>query len=184
MLSLIEQSKKEFETVVEHLKQQMKSVRTGRATPALVDHVMVEAYGVQTPLRELAAISTPDARTLVIQPWDANVIKDIEKGIQDARLNITPVVEGKIIRLSIPSLTEESRAEIAKQVSGQLEDAKQMLRRVRDDVREKLLGAEKTKAITEDDRFRGQKDLDSCTQDYQKKLVFIAEEKAREVMTL
>lgn len=184
MLSLIEQSKKEFESVIDHLKQQMKSVRTGRATPALVDHVMVEAYGVKTPLRELAAISTPDARTLIIQPWDANVIKDVEKGIQEARLNVSPVVEGKIIRLSIPSLTEESRGEIAKQVSEQLEDAKQMLRRVRDGVRETILGAEKERKITEDDRFRGQKDLDTFTQDYQKKLATIAEDKVKEVMTL
>lgn len=180
----ISQSKPQFDEVLEHFKQELKQVRTGRATPAIVDHVVVDAYGSRTPLRELASISVSDARTIVIQPWDASIVKAVEKGVQEARIGANAVVDGNILRISMPQLTEESRKELAKGVSERLEDAKQALRHVRDAVRESLLGAEKEKKITEDDRYRGQKDLDTMTAEYQTKLVSLAEEKVKEIMTI
>lgn len=180
----VSQHKPQFDSVVDHLKQELRQVRTGRASPALVDHVVVEAYGVHTPLRELASISASDARTLVIQPWDAGIVKAVEKGIQEARIGANAVVDGVILRIAIPPLTEESRRELSKTISERLEDAKQSLRHVRDDIREELLRGEKEKKITEDDRYRGQKDLDEMAGDYQTRLTLLAEEKVNEIMTI
>ncbi len=184
MTNYIENAKQLSVEIIEHFKNDLRSVHTGRVSPALLDHCMIEAYGVKTPLRELASISALDARTLAIQPWDKNIMKDIEKGIIEARVGGNPVVDGSTVRLSIPQLTEESRRELGKIVSGKLEEEKQSLRRVRDAIREQLVLDETKKNITEDDRYRAQKDLDTLTQDYQGRLVALADEKVTEIMTI
>lgn len=180
----MDRAKNQYAEIIEHFKNDLRAVRTGRVSPALLDHCMIEAYGVKTPLRELASISTLDARTLAIQPWDKNIVKDIEKGIIEARVGGNPVVDGATVRLSIPQLTEESRRELGKIVSGKLEEERQSQRRVRDTIREQLVSDETAKNITEDDRYRMQKDLDTLTHEYQGKLIALAEEKVTEIMTI
>lgn len=174
----------EFQDAIDFLKLDLSSLRTGRATPALVENVMVEAYGTRTALVGLASISAPDSRTLVIEPWDKSILKDIEKGIQEAKIGLNPVVQGKLVRISLPSLTEESRKELIKVMGEKLEQARIAVRGVRDTVKTEILQAEKEKEISEDDRYRSLEALDKAVAGWNEKIKKIGEDKEKEIMTI
>ncbi len=181
---LIEEHSKSLASVVDHFQKEMGSLRSGQATPAILDNVVIEVYGVKTPIAQLASISVTDPKTIMIEPWDKNIMKEIERGVGTSDVGITPIVEGQRLRLSMPPLTEESRKKIAKIAKEKLEGAKNSLRRVRDTVRDIIIAAERDKQLSEDERYRAQRDLDTFSQEIQKKLIEIAERKEKEIMTI
>ncbi|MDO8581899.1 MAG: ribosome recycling factor, partial [bacterium] len=181
---LIEAKKNEFVSIVDHYRKEVATLRTGRATPALVEHVMVEAYGVKTPLAQLASLSVPDPKTLIIQPWDKNLLKDIERGISASNLGLSPVVDGDRVRLTLPPMTEETRKQLVKVLKEKLETSRMTLRRLRDTVRDTIVVKEKEKAMSEDDRYRAQRELDEYTHGVQAQLEQSAEQKENEIMTI
>jgi len=180
----LSQHSSEFQDVVDFLKLDLSSLRTGRATPALVENVMVEAYGTRTTLVGLASITIPDSRTIVVEPWDKGIIKDIEKGIQEAKLGLNPVVQGKVVRISLPQLTEESRKDLIKVMGEKLEQARIAVRGVRDAVKTEVLKAEKDKEISEDDKYRLLEQLDKVAAGWNDKIKKIGEDKEKEIMTI
>lgn len=165
----------------EVLAHEFSTVRTGRATPALVDGIRVDYFGTPTPLKSLAAISTPDAKLIVIQPWDASVSGDIEKAILKSDLGITPVNDGKVIRLQIPDLSKERRIELAKVVKKMTEDARISVRNVRHSAIEHLKKIEKDKIITEDEKFTGQDAIQKLTDKYIAKVEELLAAKEKEI---
>ncbi len=181
---LIEAAKNEFGAIVDHYKKEVATLRTGRATPALVEHVLVEAYGVKTPLAQLAALSVPDPKTLIIQPWDKNILKDIERGITASNLGLSPVIDGDRVRLTLPPMTEETRKQLVKVLREKLETSRTNLRRLRDRVRDTITAKEKEKTMSEDERYRAQRELDEYTHEIQNQLIQIAESKEKEIMTV
>jgi len=184
MHNIIESNKEQYEKTLGFFKNDILSLRTGRATPSLVESVKVTSYGVSSDLMQLAAINAPEPQTIVIKPWDKNIIKDIEKGLRDADLNLNPVIDGAIIRLNFPPLTEESRKELVKILHKKLEEARISLRGQREKIREEVISLEKSKAISEDERFQALKDLDSLTKEYNDKIKEISDNKEKEIMTI
>lgn len=155
---------------VEATQREFSTIRTGRASAALVDGIRVDYYGAPTPLKQLAAVSTPDARLVVIQPWDKNAMADIEKAILKSEIGITPTNDGKVIRLSIPPLTQERRAELDKILKKIAEDGRISLRTARHAAIEHVKKLEKDKAATEDERFKAQEDIQKLTDKYIKEI--------------
>lgn len=172
----------EMEEALDHTKRELSQLRTGRATPALLDSVMVEAYGTKTPLKQLANISVPEARLIVVQPWDKSVLADIERAIQKSDLGINPNSDGKLIRLSIPPLTEERRRELVKLSKKLGEEGKVSIRQRRRESIESLKKAEKEGTIPEDDSKTMQDDIQKLTDKYTKMIDDILEEKENEIM--
>lgn len=152
------------------LAKELAAVRAGRANPAVLDKITVEYYGAPTPLNQVAAISTPDPRTLAVQPWDGSVLKAIEKAIQVSDLGINPQNDGKQIRLSFPPLTEERRKELIKQVSKEGEASKVAIRNIRRDAIDKWKAAKKKSEITEDELADAEKDMQKLTDKYIKEI--------------
>ncbi len=163
----------------EVLSHEFSTVRTGRASPSLVDGIRVDYYGAPTPLKSLAAVSTPDAKSIVIQPWDASANAEIEKAILKSELGITPINDGKLIRLVIPDLSKERRVELTKIVKKMAEDGRISVRNVRHSAIEHLKKIEKDKLITEDDKFDGQEQIQKLTDKYIAKIeeLLVAKEK-------
>lgn len=180
----VQEQDKDVQNVLSHFKQEVSSLRTGKATPALVEHVLVEVYGVKTPLQQLASISIPDPRTLIIEPWDKNILKEIEKGVVASDIGVSPVVDGERVRLTLPAMTEETRTKLVKIVHQKLEDARVSLRHVRDRLRTTIQKQESAKDITQDDKFRLQREVDEYMQKQQQELEKIAQQKEKEVMTV
>ena len=166
------------------LTEQYDSVRAGKANPAVLDRITVDYYGSPTPVQQIASVSTPDARSLLIQPWDGSVLKGIEKAILASDLGINPQNDGKQIRLNFPPLTEERRKELIKGVSKTGEEAKVALRNIRRDAMEKFKAQKKKSEITEDDFKVIEKDMQKLTDDYIKEVERIADEKEKELMEI
>lgn len=163
------------------LAKELAAVRAGRANPAVLDKITVEYYGAPTPLNQVAAISTPDPRTLAVQPWDGSVLKAIEKAIQVSDLGINPQNDGKQIRLSFPPLTEERRKELIKGASKTGEEAKVALRNIRRDAMDKFKKLQKSSEITEDDFKNMEKDMQKFTDDFIKKVDELCAKKEKEL---
>ena len=168
----------------EVLSEQFAAVRAGKATPAVLDRITVDYYGSPTPIQQIASISTPDARSLLIQPWDGSVLKGIEKAILASDLGINPQNDGRAIRLVFPQLTEERRKELAKQVKKYAEESKVAVRNIRRDAMEKFKAQKKKSEITEDDLKIVEKDMQKLTDDYIKEVDKIAAKKEQELMEL
>ena len=168
----------------EFLSEQLAAVRVGKANPAVLDRITVEYYGTDTPINQIASISTPDPRSLLIQPWDASALKSIEKAILASDLGINPQNDGRAIRLIFPQLTEERRKELAKQVKKYAEEAKVAVRNIRRDAVEKFKAEKKKSEITEDDLKIAEKDLQKLTDDYIKEVEKIGDAKEKELMEL
>jgi len=151
---------------IDSTKREFAELRSGRANPKMVEGLRVNYYGAPTLLKEMAAVSVPEARMLVINPWDPSAIKDIEKAILQSELGITPVVDGKIIRLIVPSLSQERRQELVKIVKKVAEEGKVSLRTIRRDGKEKVKVLEKDKKITEDEKFKVEDELQKLTDKY------------------
>lgn len=179
---------KEFERkmdkTMEVLQESFGSVRAGRANARVLDRIEVEYYGVETPVGQVGTISSPDPRTLVIQPWDSSLLKKIEKAIQTSDLGINPQNDGRVIRLVFPQLTEERRKDLTKQVRKYAEEAKVAVRNLRRDGMDALKNAKKKNEITEDDQKKGEKDLQTLTDKYIKKIDEACEAKEKELMAL
>lgn len=155
-----------MENALEALGNSFASVRTGRANARVLDRIRVDYYGASTPINQLAGVKTPDARLLVIEPWDKSALKSIEKAIQESDLGVMPSNDGTVIRLPFPELTEERRRELAKQCKGYAEDARVSVRNARRDANTALAKAEKAGEITEDDLRGGEGDVQKLTDKY------------------
>ena len=166
------------------LAKDYAAIRAGRANPAVLDKVMVDYYGAPTPINQLAAVSVAEARTLVIQPWDISVLKDIEKAIQTSEIGINPQNDGKIIRLIFPPLTEDRRREIVKDIAKMGEDSKVSIRTIRRDAIDKLKKMKKDSAITEDDLKQAEKQVQDLTDKFCKEIDDLSSEKQKEIMSL
>ena len=166
------------------LDKEFGAIRAGRANPAILDKIVVEYYGAPTPLNQMAAISVPEARTLLISPWDATTLKSIEKAILASDLGINPNNDGKAIRLNFPPLTEERRKELAKDIHKMGEECKVAVRSIRRDTMEKLKIMKKNGELTEDDLKDGEKDTQKLTDKYVKDIDGMTEKKVKEIMEL
>ncbi len=166
------------------LQEDFGAIRAGRANARVLDRVEVEYYGVATPVGQVGTISSPDARTLVIQPWDGSLLKKIEKAIQTSDLGINPQNDGRVIRLVFPQLTEERRRELAKQVKKYGEDAKVAVRNIRRDAMDYIKKLKKDSSITEDEQKKAEKDLQELTDKYIKKVDDACAVKEKELMEL
>jgi len=178
----------EFESkmqkTIDNLEEAFDGVRAGRANPAVLSKIMVEYYGTPTPIQQIASVSVPDPRSLLIQPWDAKALKDIEKAILTSELGINPQNDGRALRLIFPQLTEERRKELTKQVKKYGEEAKVAVRNVRRDAIEKLKKEQKASEITEDDYKIAEKDIQKLTDDFTKKIDEITDKKEKELMAV
>ena len=173
-----------MEKAQEHLLEEFGAVRAGRANAKVLDRITVEYYGSETPLNGVATISSPDARTLVIQPWDTSLLKDIQKAIQASDLGINPQNDGKVIRLVFPQLTEERRKELTKQVKKYAEEAKVAMRNIRRDGMDYVKKLKKNSEITEDDQKKAEKDLQDLLDKYTKKVDEACAAKEKELMAI
>ncbi len=173
-----------MQKTVEVVKGDFASVRAGRANAAVLDKIQVEYYGAMTPLQQVASISSPDPRTLMIQPWDASILKTIEKAIQVSDLGINPQNDGKVLRLAFPQLTEERRKELTKQVQKYGENGKVAIRNIRRDAMEQFKSMEKKGEITEDDRKDLESDLQKLTDKYCKEIDNLVSAKEAELMAV
>ena len=169
---------------IEHVKSDFAAVRAGRANAGVLDRIMVEYYGTPTPLNQVAAISSPDPRTLTIQPWDATLMRAIEKAIQTSDLGINPQNDGRVIRLAFPQLTEERRKELTKQVHKYGEDGKVAIRNIRREAMDAFKKAEKKAEITEDDLKKLEKELQDITDKQCKVLDELTAKKEKELMAV
>jgi ribosome recycling factor len=165
----------------EFLSEQLAAVRAGKANPAVLDRITVDYYGTATPINQIATISTPDARSLLIQPWDASVLKGIERAILASDLGINPQNDGRAIRLVFPPLTEERRKDLVKQTKKYGETSKVAIRNIRRDAVEKMKKQQKASEITEDDYKIAEKDIQKLTDDYIKEIDKICEKKEKEL---
>ena len=171
-----------MEKAVNVFRDELRGLRTGRATPALVDGLRVEYYGSPTPLKQLAQISTPDPQQIVIKPFDASVLKDVEKAIRSSDLGLSPSNDGKMIRLQVPTMSGEQRKKMAQRIKKSAEDAKVACRNIRRDGNKNFDAAEKAKEMTEDDRDKGKDEVQELTKKYEDRVTEMADKKSKEVM--
>src|SRR3989338_11696830 len=186
MIKRVKDILKEFEQELASanawFRGEIASLRTGRATPALVEDLLVDSYGTKTPLKHIASISAPDARSLVIQPWDKGVLEAIGKAIENSSLNFAPIADGDHIRLTLPQLTEERRKDLLKILNGKTEDVRMKTRRARDDAWKEVQQSEKDKTISEDEKFRAKDELQKKMDGFNAELESLREKKEKEIM--
>jgi len=180
----IDQYKEEYDKAIDHLKKELSTLRTGRAQTTLVENLQVEAYGVMTPLMQLASLSVPDAQSFAIEPWDKNLLKDIEKALSYSNLGLSVVNTGDKLIAKVPPMTEENRKDLLKILGEKIEASRISVRQVRDKVKEAILKAEKENSVTEDDKYKYLTDLDNFTTDYNKEIEKISKDKEEEIMTV
>lgn len=173
-----------MEKSIKVLRDDLAGVRAGRANPKLLERVLVDYYGTMTPINQLANISVPEPRLLVIAPWDASTISEIEKALQKSDIGINPMNDGKVIRLAFPELTEERRKELVKIIKKMGEESKIAIRSIRRDANDQLKQLEKESDITEDELKSAEKDVQKLTDDYTQIIDAIIEEKENEIMEL
>ncbi|MBQ3427092.1 MAG: ribosome recycling factor [Clostridia bacterium] len=173
-----------MEKRIDNLAGEFKTIRAGRANPSVLDKISVEYYGTMTPINQVGTISSPEPRLLVIQPWDASLVKQIEKAINKSEIGITPQNDGKMIRLTFPPLTEERRKELVKKVKKYAEEAKVSIRSIRRDAIEIYKKQKKDGEITEDDMKNIEKDVQKLTDDYIKEIDKITSDKEKEITEL
>jgi ribosome recycling factor len=179
---IIEKIKPELEKAISFLEEDLRKIRTSRASPALVENVQVECFGQKFPLKKLALISIPQPRQILIQPWDSSYIEGIVKAIENSGLGISPVVEGNFIRLNLPPLTEEFRKTILKTISEKKEIAKKRIRYLRNDAWDEIQEKFKEGKIREDDKFRAKDELQKLVDEYNEKVEELVEAKEKEIL--
>lgn len=173
-----------MEKTIASLTEEFKKVRTGKAQVSMLDGIRLNYYGQQAPLNQVASVSTPDAKTFLIAPWESSVLKEIEQAIVKSDIGMAPINDGKVIRLKVPDLTEERRKDLAKQVKKIAEDARVAVRLVRRDANEEVKAAFKAKTISEDESKKGEADVQKLTDDYIKKVDAAAAEKEKSILTI
>lgn len=180
----IEAHKADYNNAIDRFRQDLAHIRTGQANPELVEGLLVNSYDSMTPLKQLASISIPEPKLIVIQPWDKSILKEIEKTIINANMGFSPVNDGEVIRVPMPALTEENRRDLVKLVKEKTEKCRISLRQVRDKVKKSIDEAEKEKQISEDDRFKFLKELDEYTSERVKEVDEISSAKEEKIMTV
>lgn len=183
-MPIAETRRADFEKTLTYLQQELASVRTGRANPTMVESIVVDAYGTPTPLLQLASITTPEATQLLIQPWDPNIVKSIEKALQASALGIMPTVEGTVIRLHFPPLTEERRKELVRVVREKIELAKISVRGIREEIHKQVKQAERDGALSEDQASLETKTLQGIVEEFTERIVAFGAGKEQEVTTI
>ena len=184
MKEQIKNTKEKMQKTIASLEREFTSIRAGRANPAVLDKVKVDYYGAPTPVNQLAAVSVTEARTLTIQPWDASVLRQIEKAIQTSDIGINPQKDGKVIRLIFPPLTEDRRKEIVKDVQKIAEETKVQIRNVRRELIDKLKAMKKDGELTEDDLKQGEKKAQDLTDKYVKEVESVSAVKQKEILEM
>lgn len=185
---MVEQAKKsakdKMDKSINALNEELKKVRTGKAQVSMLDGIRVNYYGQLAPLNQVASVSTPDAKTFLIAPWETSILKDIEQGIVKSDIGMAPINDGKVIRLKVPDLTEERRKDLAKQVKKIAEDARVAVRMARRDANEEVKKTLKDKAISEDEAKKAETEIQKLTEDCVKKIDQIADEKEKSILTI
>ncbi|MBI5794284.1 ribosome recycling factor [Candidatus Uhrbacteria bacterium] len=184
MHAILVEKKPAFEAALLHLQKELGQLRTGRATPALVENISVSAYDATMEIKGLASISTADAKTIVIDPWDKSLLKNIEKGIRDAGVGLSPVVDSTVIRILMPQMTEDNRKAMVKKMKEFLEETRVSLRQVREEIRGEVVDMEKNKAVSEDEKFKLFDEVDKMTKEYIDKVEETGDTKEKEIMTV
>ncbi|MHC6204228.1 ribosome recycling factor [Breznakiellaceae bacterium SP9] len=182
MNSVVSASEERMKKSVTSLKDTFASIRTGRASASLFDKIKVDYYGEKSPLSQVANISVPEARLIVIQPWDKALIGEIEKAIRSSELSLNPSNDGKVIRIAIPPLTEQRRKELVKQAKAQTEQSRVAVRNIRRDCHDELKKLQKDGSLTEDEESAAGEELQKLTNDYIAKINLVMEEKEKEIM--
>jgi ribosome recycling factor len=180
----LDECKAKMQKSIDNLTKEFSRLRTGRATTSLVDHIKVEYYGTPTPLNQVASVSIPDSRTIAISPWDRNAFAAIEKAIMKSDLGLTPVNDGRTIRITIPPLTEERRKDLVKMAKKYTEEAKVAIRNVRRDVNESLKKLKNTKEMSEDDLHKTQEEVQKITDEFIRKADAALAAKEKEIMEI
>jgi len=180
---LLDETRSNMEKSIRHLESELIKIRAGKANPHMLDGIVVNYYGVQTPLNQVANIGTPDPRTLAIQPWDRSMIETIEKAIMQANIGLNPANNGDIIRINVPPLTEERRRDLVKQVRIECENTRVGIRTSRRDANEELKNMKK-EGLPEDEEKRGQEEVQKLTDDYIEKIDKIFAAKEKDIMTV
>lgn len=178
---IIKDSETKMRKAIESVKREFTEVRTGRAHPGLIEGMHVDYYGTATMVKQIASISIPDPKTIVIQPWDNTVIPEIEKAINNSKLGVNPVTDGKMVRLNIPPLSKERREELKKMVKEMAEQGRVSLRTIRRDANERIKKSLNDKLVSEDDSFRGQDEIQKLTDRYIKEIDEVLDAKGHEL---
>ena len=176
--------RQKFEQVVDKLREDFKGIRTGRASSGLVENIVVTYYGANTPMKQMANITTPDAALIVIQPWDKNALGDIETAIRNSDLNLSPTNDGNVVRISLPPMTGERREELIRNISKKAEEARIALRNVRGETWEQIQKMQKAGSITEDDKYTAEEELNKTINDFNKKIEEVLKEKETEISSV
>jgi ribosome recycling factor len=173
-----------FEEAIAHFSEEMAKLRTGRATPALVDHILVDYYNTRSPLKQIASVSAPEAKLIVISPWDKGTLVMIEAAIREANLGLNPANDGQVIRLSLPPLTEERRKDLVKALNRLAEEARIAVRTIREDAWKEIQAREKEGGMSEDDKFQGKDALQDVVETYNARIEELRKKKEGEIMTV
>ena len=184
MNTVFDTMKEKMTKTVGALEKEYSGMRAGRATPAILDKIQVDYYGVPTPIQQMAAVSVSEGRILIIQPWDVSTINPISKAIQASDIGINPMNDGKVIRLTFPPLTEERRKVLCKDVSRIAEDSKVAIRSIRRDAMDKIKNMKKNSEITEDDQKNAETKIQKITDDFIKEIDTVSEKKEKEIMEI
>ena len=181
---LIKEHQPKMDEAMQFLDDEFHGIHTGRASGSIVESILVNYYGTKTPLRQLSTITTPGPTQIVITPYDKNSLGDIEEAIRDSELKFNPVNDGKSVRISMPSLTEERRSELAKFIKTKAEQARISIRNTRHEVWDEVQKQVKEKTLSEDDKYVGQEELNKLTEEYNKKIDELVAKKEKEIMTI
>lgn len=176
--------KESFEAAVEHFAEEAAKIRTGRANPGLVENLVVDYYGTRTPLRQIASINIPEARQILIQPWDKGSLAFIESAIRESDLGLNPGNDGQNIRITLPALTEERRKDLVKTLNHRAEEGRISIRTIREEIWKEIQDMEKNGDIGEDDKFAGKDELQKAVDEYNEKIEAIREKKEEEILTV
>lgn len=181
---IVRDTEAKMKKTIESAKREFNEVRTGRAHPGLIEGMHIDYFGTPTMIKQIAAISVPDPRTVVIQPWDASAIPEIEKAVSSSKLGVTPFNDGKIVRLSIPQLSEERRQELKKVVKDMAEKSRVSLRTIRRDANDRIKKVQGEKTVSEDESFKAQDEIQKLTDRYIKEIDALLEDKSKALVEL
>lgn len=181
---IVKEARPKMEEKISRFVDELKTIRVGKAESSLVENILVSFYGTTLPLKQMASISTPSPNLIVIQPWDKNALGDIELAIRNSDLSLNPTNDGNLIRLSLPPLSEERRQELSKIIHKKGEEIKVALRTIRQDIWQKVVKAEREHEISEDDRYKGEEELNKIIAEYNKKIDDIVVKKETDIMTV
>lgn len=181
---IIESKKPDLNNSIEHFEAELGKLRTGRANPAMVEGLMVNYYGTRTPLKQVASISVPEPRMIVIQPWDTDSLVNIEAAIKESDLGLNPNNDGQVIRLNVPPLTEERRTDLVKVLNQKAEEGRVSIRGAREEAWREIQDMEKDGKISKDDKFRAKDELQKLVDEYNEKIEGIRDKKEKDIMTV